>query len=284
MINLIGVAYGQGAGDPGCADGPRVLADSRYLNDLTLPFRWTHQFQEADSTRNLGAMTTIAKLNWQVAEAISQLASQSQLFVTIGGDQSCSLGTWSGAASATERLGLIWIDAHMDAHTTATTPSGNIHGMPLAALLGYGDSSITQILTPTTKLNPEDIVLIGIRSYEPEEQALLETLGVRIYYMPEVQERGIEAVMNEAQDLVTRYTSAYGVSIDLDGLDPNDTPGVGTPVENGISAQALCEVLATQAGDERLIGAEIVEFNPHQDQEHKTEQWIIRLINAMFKE
>jgi len=283
MLNIIGVAYGNGADDPGCEEGPIVLSHSSMLTDIELPYTWLATHTSESTSRKLDAMPVIRELNQKVAKEIFQISQQGQHFVMIGGDQSCSLGTWSGAATAVNNdLGLIWIDAHMDAHTAETTPSGNIHGMPLAALMGFGDPSLTGILTEKNKLKPENVVLIGIRSHEPEEAKLLDRLGLRIFYMPEINEKGIEQVMTQAKEIVTKNTESYGVSIDLDGIDPLDAPGVGTPEPNGINGNDLCQAFAKIAGDDRFIGAEIVEFNPHKDQSQKTEKLIINLINAIF--
>lgn len=282
-LKFLGVAYGNGAGDPGCADGPVVLAESIFLNELARPVTWVATHRIESRARGLDAMSAICQLNLQVATDVAQIVLDGHHFVTVGGDQTCSLGTWSGASAAVDhQLGLIWVDAHMDAHTPLTTPSGNIHGMPLAALLGYGDASMTELYETSTKLKPENVVLIGIRSYEPEEAELLKRIGLRVYYMPEIHDKGIATVMQEACDTVTKNTSAYGICIDMDGIDPSDAPGVGTPEPDGIAGTALCEALLRLANDDKLIGAEIVEFNPHKDQQQKTEQLIIKLINALF--
>jgi arginase len=205
------------------------------------------------------------------------MVNENKKFCVLGGDHSCAIGTWSGvheAISAKGDLGLIWVDAHMDSHTPETSPSGRVHGMPLAVLLGHGDTSLTSILNSSPKIKPENLCLIGIRSYEPGEAALLEKLKIRIYFMEEVRQRGFVAVLQEAVAHVKQHTHAYGLTIDLDSLDPHEAPGVDVPEENGIHVAELYQGLQSIIQDPQLIATEITEFDPTHDQEQKTEKII----------
>lgn len=166
-----------------------------------------------------------------------------------------------------ERLGLLWIDAHMDAHTFRTSPSRARHGMPLACLLGHGDPRLTRIGGPKPKLLPQDVCLIGVRSYECGEAALLDKLGVRIYFMAEIHRRGRAAVFAEAWEQVTRESAAAGISLDLDTLDPEEEPGVGSPVAGGLRRNELAASLHQLHGETRLRALEVVEYNPHADRD-----------------
>jgi hypothetical protein len=161
-------------------------------------------------------------------------------------------------------------------HTPETTESGNIHGMPLAALMGYGDSRLTQLLFSAPKLLPESVILIGIRSFEKAEAALLKRLNVRIFDMYEIQTRGLTAVITEAVEIVSKNTVGYGISIDIDSIDPEEAPGTGAKELNGIASQDLCTALQKLllSPDKRFIGAEIAEFDPNQDKNKKTEKII----------
>jgi arginase len=203
---------------------------------------------------------------WSVIKRGARLA-------VIGGDHSCAMGTWSGVYRALNNygeVGLIWVDAHMDAHTPETSHSGALHGMPLAALLGYGDPQFTDIGTPGRKLLPENVCLVGVRSYEPEEAALLHELGVKVFYMDEIQQRGLNAVMQDARTIVTQNTVGFGITIDLDALDPADAPGVGSPVPGGLRGSQLIEALEPLKDSMQLLGVEIVEFNPRRDTNQQT--------------
>jgi arginase len=164
---------------------------------------------------------------------------------------------------------LIWIDAHMDAHTPETSESGRLHGMPLACLLGYGDPALTGIANGT-RLPPANVCLIGIRSFERGEAALLHRLGVRVYPMREVKQRGFETVFREAREIACQGTAGYGVSVDLDAIDPLEAPGVGSPVGGGLSAADVVNAFKQHAGDPALRGLEIVEYNPYLDCDAQT--------------
>ena len=170
----------------------------------------------------------------------------------------------------------------MDAHTPESSHSKNLHGTPLATLLGYGAPELTELMSSTAKLKPENTVLVAIRCYESEEQALLESLNIKIFYMDEIKKRGFDSVINDALTIVTKNTAAFGISIDLDGLDPQDAPGVSVPEPNGVSAQEFLNQLPTIAKHDKFIGAEIAEFNPSGDVEHKTEKLVVEIIKKLF--
>jgi arginase len=168
----------------------------------------------------------------------------------------------------------------MDSHTFETTPSGAIHGMPLAVLLGHGAEELTSQGVQLPKVKPEHVALVGIRSFEPGEEALLKSLNVRIYYIEEVQERGLDACMQEALARVSQATAGYGVTIDLDSMDPSDAPGVGSPETNGLTAADLCHSLRFLRETPGLQALEITEYNPHRDLEQRTLHVIEDLIVA----
>jgi len=283
-VHFLGSASGIAAGRPGCGDGPLVLQQSPFLANLAdygIQAEWNAMLKTNGASSPLDAVT---KINQELAENITKSIKRNNFFTVLGGDHSCAIGTWSGASSYFKdkgSVGLIWIDAHMDSHTPETSPSGNIHGMPLAVLLGYGNPALTSIAGDWPKLNPKQVCLIGIRSFEEGEAAFLKKLNVRIYFMEEVRERGLDIIMKEAVAIASHGSVGYGVTIDMDSIDPKEAPGTGTREPNGLSAQALCKALCLLADDERFIGAEIVEFDPHRDEEHKTEKCIAQLIAAL---
>jgi arginase len=178
------------------------------------------------------------------------------------------VGTWSGVAAAHRDrgpLGLLWIDAHLDSHTPQTSHTGLIYGMPLAALLGHGERPFTECLVPGAKVLAQHVCVLGARSYEPEERALLDRIGVRVIGMEEIGRRGVAAALDEALAIVGGAASGYGITLDLDVLDPRDAPGVGTPAPGGLRAAELIPALAAAAGDPRLRALEIAEYNPRRD-------------------
>lgn len=284
-IHVIGSASGIAANNQGCGMGPLILQTSPYLQQLNLTLEWEPLLYAHQTGFGMDALPAVSHLCTQIAEYTDEFTSQRQPFIVMGGDHSCAIGTWSGAASALAPkgpLGLIWIDAHMDSHTPETTHSNNIHGMPLANLLGHGPMGLTQILGPATKLLPEHVCLIGVRSFEAEEAALLERLKVRVFFMDEIKQKGVAAVMQEALTIISG-TAGYGISIDLDAVDPQDAPGVGAPAPDGIAGNALCQALTIFKQDPRLIGIEIAEFNPNLDKDHKTEQLAADIVRAIFE-
>lgn len=286
-FNLIGYANGQTANDSGCADGPEAYKRSTSFDLLK------KKYPEIKWDTILKPDLNVSDKIQQTREICEQLALQTKSyikknepFITLGGDHSCAIGTWSGAYAASHEkgnIGLIWVDAHMDSHTPETSPSNNIHGMPLATLLGYGHESLTSILSNNPKLLPENVCLVGIRSYESGEAALLDRLGIRIFKMEEIEQKGLSTVFREALSIVQKNTIGFGISIDLDAIDPLEAPGVGCPAPNGISANGLIESLAHLFKNSSFLGVEIAEFNPHHDREHKTENIISALIDSLFK-
>jgi len=285
-VAIIGVASGWGARDRRCEDGPQALQSSGILHCVTDPQQRAPSFEilhAQDIEQTEDPLYRVAVLNSRLASLVTDKLRHKELPVVVGGDHSCALGTWSGVRAflaPQEEMGLIWIDAHMDSHVPETSPSGALHGMPLACLLGYGVQALTALAGPAPKLRPGHVCLIGVRSFEAGEKALLERLGVRIVFMDEVRARGFDSVWAEAVRIVAQGTAGYGVTIDLDGMDPRDAPGVGTPVNAGIAAGDLIRSVQRMHGDPKLLAVEIAEYNPHVDQDRLTLRLLRRLICA----
>lgn len=289
-LALIGYASGIAANDPGCAEGPLQLQNhalEQQLSKQHLPSHWRTMLVSRSGNKD-DRLQRVVELNTELAAITFDLIQQNKRFAVLGGDHSCAIGTWSGVAAALAQqqpeygLGLIWIDAHMDSHTFETTATGNIHGMPLAALLGYGDTSLTHISMSRPKVDPKRVVLIGIRSFETEEEKLLQRLGVRIYNMEAIAKQGLDSVFSEAIAYVKENSLRFGVSLDLDSIDPFDAPGVGVPEANGISGENLCQVLSQLRQEVSLIGVEVVEYNPYHDKADKTEKLIKEILLSIF--
>jgi arginase len=273
MIPCIGLASGLGAGNKGCGEGPLVLKEQLSNLDwkgLVLPTMPSSEITNC-----------IAHYNQKLAHLSFSSAQEGSFFVSIGGDHSCGIGVWSGVSSAIQEkgdLGLIWIDAHMDSHTPETSESGNIHGMPLAVLLGKGDERLTSIGGSFPKVRPENVVLIGIRSFETGEAALLKELNIRIFYMEEIFEKGLEAVFKEALEIVSRNTFGYGISFDLDSIDPATVSAVGTPVDGGIDPEEFFQSLSIFQQYPPLA-FELVEYIPSLDSKFQSLNFIQQLLS-----
>jgi len=200
-----------------------------------------------------------------LAHAVNKTLCERRLPIVVGGDHSCAIGTWAGVKRfyRPDRLGLIWFDAHMDAHTRETSSSGNYHGMPLAILLGHGDERLVKLGNETPMLDPKRVCLIGVRNYEAKEKELLDSLDVKYFTADEVRSEGIRKVMDQAIVIATgNRNSYYGISIDLDVLDPSRMISVNTPEPNGLTVPELMEATRGLRYDNALIAMEIAEFNP----------------------
>lgn len=284
-LDLIGFAGSSAANHFGCALGPwHLYYHPELLQLLHHEVEW-QMLHYTSMQRGLLLLPQALDYSKELADKVLTLIEKKKHFCVLGGDHSCAIGTWSGVAHAYRSqgdIGLIWIDAHMDSHTPESSMTKNIHGMPLAHLLGYGHSALCEILDKKPKLKPRNVCLIGIRSYEEGELELLSNLGVKVFYMPEVEQRGIAAVLKEAHEWVASETCGYGMSIDLDAFDPTDAPGVGCPEPNGINAQEFLTALMHGSYQKRLLGVEIAEYNPLLDVNDKTAHLIVDLINVLF--
>ncbi len=267
-VVIIGAASGAGAPDPTTATGPAALRRAAVFHDTPLQHVAWDMILRVPRDATDTPLHAVAALAERLADEVESVLLAGHFPLVVGGDHSCAIGTWSGvhrALAPRGRVGLIWIDAHMDSHTLATTPSGQINGMPLAALLGHGEPALTGIDGAGATLRPEHACLIGVRSFEAGEAALLQRLGVRVFDMAEVHRRGLAAVFDEALAIVRQGTAGFGVSVDLDALDPQEEPGVGTPVPGGLRRAELAAALSTLRGEPSFVAMEIVEYNPSRD-------------------
>lgn len=269
-IEIVSAAIGEGAMDGGCKYGASALLAAgmeQALADAGCDVQ-AHTAITSEPLQALDRMDTVARFSRALAEAVEPLARSGAQLLVLGGDHSCAIGSWSGMAQALAPqgpLGLIWVDAHLDAHTPQSSESQAPHGMPLAALLGHGSAAFTQLFGWQGKIRPENLVIIGARSYESAERQLLDCLGVRVIYMEEVARRGFEACFAQAQAAVSRGCAGWGVSIDIDGLDPGDAPATGTPVAHGIALAQATAALRRCRHAPRFVALEIVEYNPLKD-------------------
>jgi len=273
-IELVGAAIGEGAPDRRTRAGPGSLRRwglGVRLQGRGRGVRWGPIVESDPALMTQGPLAVVAEFSGRLARAVGEALDAGRLPVVIGGDHSCAVGTWGAAAAAlrrggeARRLGLVWIDAHLDAHTPETSPSQMPHGMPLASLLGHGPAALTGPVEAGPALRPQDLVLIGPRSWESGEAALLARLGVRVISSDEVARRGLAECVREAIDRVRADTAGWGLSFDLDALDPQDAPGTGVPVPGGLRTTEVSAALHGLACDPRLLAVELVEYNPRLD-------------------
>lgn len=212
----------------------------------------------------------IVPMSRRAAGAVAMCVQAGHFPLVLGGDHSLSLGSIRGAAK-TKKLGLIWIDAHADFNTEETTPSGNIHGMPLSALSGLGDMRLRQLWDePTPVVDPARVVVIGVRDLDPGEKENLRRAGVMVMSMEQIDRLGMATAMERAIERVCRGADGLYLSFDMDAIDPQNAPGVGTPVPAGLTPReghVACELIRETG---KLVGMDIVEVNPILDSKNQT--------------
>ena len=276
-VDLIGVPLDLGAGRRGVDMGPSALRVTGLASrirtmgrevvdrgDVPVPIPESCALGE-ESKRYVVEIATVCRT---LANLTEESTTGQRIPVCLGGDHSLAAGSVAGVARALRRQGmelsLIWVDAHADMNTPETTPSGNIHGMPLAACLGHGPEELVEA-GGGVSLQPENVALVGIRNLDEREKTLVRRSGVRAYTMTELDRRGLAAILAEVLEAFVAHAGGLHVSLDLDGLDPEVAPGVGTPVRGGLTyreAHLLCEMVADSG---RLTSMDLVELNPTLD-------------------
>ena len=299
-IRILGVPLDLGASRRGVDMGPsalRVAGLEAHLEALG------HEVSDGGNVRveiaetqpagasNARFLTQIADTCTRTAQAVSDAMHQGLTPLILGGDHSLAAGSVSGVShffhQQGQKLGLLWLDAHSDINTPATSPSGNVHGMPLAALTGLGTDSglspLARIFDYLPKVSPANTVVLGVRSIDAHERANLHAAGVRgVYTMRDIDERGLRTVMQEALEIISDGTAGFHVSLDMDWIDPEHAPGVGTAVRGGATyreAHLAMELIADHGG---MVSFEIVEVNPILDQRNSTAELAVELACSAF--
>ena len=294
-IGILGVPLGYGASMAGVDMGPAALRVARLkqrikalgysvrdLGDLRVEIPDVVP-EEDDKLKYLPQISTACE---QLATRVEEILEAGELPLILGGDHSIAIGSYAGVASyyrkKHETLGLIWFDAHADMNTPETTPSGNIHGMPLAALLGFGTSELTNIAGFSPKLDPRLCAHVGARDIDSGERELIRKLGMRFFTMREIDERGMAACTDDAIAIASGGSAGYSVTFDVDALDPGDAPGSGTLVRGGLTyreAHLGMEKIAEHGG---MLSLEVVEINTALDFNNKTAELGVELILSAF--
>jgi arginase len=220
----------------------------------------------------------ILQVSEELATTVSTALENDYFPLILGGDHSIALGSISGVASVHKDIGVIWIDAHGDFNTEETTPTGNIHGMILAALAGEGDRHLTHVKGWGPKINSQTLVIVGARDLDEGEKALLRANNVHVFTMSEIDHRGISDVMKEALSVAGQYNNGVHLSLDMDSLAPRYAPGVGTPVPGGLTYREAHLAMEMVADANRLVSMDVVEVNPILDRENATASLAVELV------
>lgn len=236
------------------------------------------------NSRKLRHLREIIQVSAVVAKQVDDQLRRGNVPIILGGDHAIAIGSLAGAARAINKLGLIWFDAHTDINTEETTPSGNIHGMPLAAAIGKGHPELVQAARPSESLEARHIVIVGARSIDAGEKALLTEAGITVFTMHEIDRDGIASVMEEAIRIASAGTDGVHLSLDLDAFDPSEAPGVGTPVRGGITYREGSIAMEMLAAANIVISVDVVEVNPLLDQRNQTAQLAVDMICSLLGE
>lgn len=235
---------------------------------------------------NARYLPQIAHTCARLAEMVERAADQGQVPLVLGGDHSAAVGTVAGMSrhlhKTGRKLGLLWIDAHADMNTPESSPSGNVHGMPLACVIGLGPAELTGIACHVPMVDPENVAIVGLRSVDDIERLNVRGAGVHPFTMRDIDERGMRTVIEEALRVAGRNTAGYHVSLDMDWIDPEDAPGVGTPVRGGASYREAHLAMEIIADHGRMTSFEIVEVNPVIDEHNRTADLAVELALSAF--
>lgn len=290
-IAIIGAPMDLGAGRRGVDMGPSALRVANMQSRVaSLGYKVEDlgnvAVEQAESSpiggKNARYLKQIAETCSRLAEKVERALGQGKVPLVLGGDHSLAAGSVSGVSchfhKRGEKIGVIWVDAHADMNTPQTSPSGNVHGMPLAALIGKGPRALTHIFDYAPKVDPRNVAIVGLRDIDSLEAPHVRKSGVRAFTMRDIDERGLPRVMQEAIDIASAGTAGIHLSFDMDSVDPDEAPGVGTPVRGGITyreAHLAMELLSDAA---RLVSLEVVEVNPVLDVANRTADLAVELM------
>lgn len=291
-ISIIGVPMDLGQNRRGVDMGPSAI---RYAGVVERLQELGHSVddvgdiaigrREISQNTKLRNLEEVVAANTILANKVHDVISEGNFPIVLGGDHSIAIGTLAGLADRYDNLGVIWYDAHADLNTAETSPSGNIHGMPLAVSIGLGHEALVNIRDFAPKINPENVVIIGARSVDPGERELIKEKGIKVFSMHEIDKLGMSEVMSQTiQHFQDRKVDGVHLSLDLDGLDPLYTPGVGTPVAGGISYRESHLAMEMLYASNLITSAEFVEVNPILDEKNKTADVAVGLMGSLLGE
>ncbi|WP_100400167.1 arginase [Bacillus sp. FJAT-44742] len=290
-ISVIGVPMDLGQRRRGVDMGPSAMRYAGLLEQITSlgynvkdcgDIRIDRPEKEKDPEKNLRNLKEVFAASEKLEKEVNLIVQEGKFPLILGGDHSISIGSISGISRHYENLGLIWYDAHADLNTGETSPSGNIHGMPLAVNLGLGDSSLRNIGNYSPKVKAENIVIIGARSIDEGEKLLIKEKGIKVFTMHEVDRLGMPKVIEETIHYLSQRTDGVHLSLDLDALDPLDAPGVGTPVMGGLTYRESHLALEMLSEAKIITSAEFVEVNPILDDKNRTADVASELVASLL--
>lgn len=234
------------------------------------------------SENNLKNYEQVIDFSEKLADAVDESVKSGAFPLILGGDHSLSIGSLAGISPHYENLGVIWYDAHGDLNDSASSPSGNIHGMPLAISCGVGDEKLVNIHKAGIKVKPENVVLIGMRDLDEGETKYIKDQNILTFTMRDIREKGISAVMSETLEYLEAKTDGIHLSLDVDALDPAETPGTGTPVDEGLSLWETLLAMNILHESGSITSMDLVEVNPLLDEGNMTAEKAVDMVTALF--
>ncbi len=293
QIAIIGAPLDFGAGRRGVDMGPSALRLAGLNAKLQAMGYQVHDLgnvavaqQETidEGSPKAKYLAPIAQCCVDLAHTVSGIVEKGRFPLVLGGDHSVGAGTVAGVSNAfrkcNQKIGVVWIDAHADMNTPEITPSGNVHGMPLASCLGRGPSELTQIFGYAPKMAARNTVLIGLRDVDEGERQVVRELGVVTFTMRDIDELGLRKVMELAMAAASDGTAGFHLSLDMDAIDPDEAPGVGTPVRGGMSYREAHLSMEMICDSSRMLSMEIVEVNPVLDSVNRTALLGVELVTS----
>lgn len=280
MVKKIILSYGNGGVDEGVFEGAKKILEKGNLNNYCLLEPILIAKETKNNLKNLDEVLLNVEL---VANKTKEILNDDYFPLLIGGDHSLSLGSVSATSSHYENLGLIWLDAHGDMNTNKTSPSGNIHGMILSALQGYGDKNLTDFYYQGVKIKTENVLIFGVRDLDLKEQELINEKGVKYITYEKIKKIGLNQALKEVKDYFKTKTNNIHLSFDLDVLDPTLFPGVSVPVEKGFNFQENDEIIKSFFKNFNIISMDIVEYNPNLDENNQSLNYLLKTIKKIEK-
>lgn len=279
MIELLGCPMHLGVSDAGLKKSIDHLnslytdLNIKKIEEIELPE------QALSNLKNLNSIAATCEL---LAEATDKVIENGNIPLCIGGDHALAIGTVSGSAKRNHRLGLFWIDSHSDINTDSSTLTGNIHGMPVSAVMGFGNEQLVSIYGTEPKILPQNVVLFGVRDMDPPESQIIEKLGVRCYTWSEIVKRNLQVCLDEAKEYLCEIDKLH-VSFDLDSMNPDIIKGVTVPVKDGFTPEDVNYIINDCLSRYKIASIDLVEYNPAYDEDGYTAKFTYSIIQQILK-
>jgi len=278
MYELVGCPMHVGVSDKGLKKSIDTL-NKQYAN---LNIKKIKEIQvDEENLPNLKNLNSVVATCNKISQETSEIIRNGNTPIFIGGDHASAIGTVSGAALNSSRLGLLWVDSHADINTDVSTISSNIHGMPVSALMGFGNEKLVTVSSTEPKVLPQHVVLFGVRDMDPLEKEIVERLDIKVYTYDEIKQRGVKPCMDEVKEYLHDINKLH-VSFDLDSMNPDIIKGVTVPVKDGFVEDNVYEIMDYSLDNFDISSIDIVEYNPKYDTDFYTAEFTNTLINRII--